>query len=95
MHETGEEASLGKVEWMEMSGRSDLWQKDSTKSVKQGLKVGSETWEDVRFGDRFPMGMTRMDTNRNEHIRESAQVKWFGDKGQEAKMRCFACVDMC
>lgn len=44
VHETGEEASLGKVEWVEMSGRSDLWQKDSTKSVKQGLKVGSETW---------------------------------------------------
>lgn len=44
MHETGEEASLGKVEWVEMSGRSDLWQKDSTKSEKQGLKVGSETW---------------------------------------------------
>lgn len=41
------------------------------------------------------MGMTRMDTNRNEHIRESAQVKWFGDKGQEAKMRCFACLDVC
>lgn len=44
VHETGEEASLGKVEWVEMSGRSDLWQKDSAKSEKQGLKVGCETW---------------------------------------------------
>ena len=39
---------------------------------------------------RFSLGVTRMDTIRNEYIRKTAQVGKFGEKTREARLRLFA-----
>ena len=36
---------------------------------------------------RFSLGVTRMDTIRNEYIRGTAQVGRFGEKTREARLR--------
>jgi hypothetical protein len=36
---------------------------------------------------RFALGVMRMDRIRNEYIRGTAQVGWFGDKAREARLR--------
>ena len=38
---------------------------------------------------RFSLGVTRMDRIRNKHVRRTAQVACFGDKGREARLRWF------
>lgn len=40
----------------------------------------------------FSLGVTRMDTVRNECIREAGRVDWFGDKVREARLGYFAHV---
>ena len=38
---------------------------------------------------QFSLGMTRMDKIRNEYIRGTAQVGWFGEKTREARLKWF------
>ena len=38
---------------------------------------------------RFSLGVTRMDTIRNEYIRGTAQVGRFGEKTREARLRWY------
>ncbi|KAF7662302.1 hypothetical protein LDENG_00238980 [Lucifuga dentata] len=37
---------------------------------------------------RFSLGVTRMDKIKNEYIRGTAQVRRFGNKVREARLRC-------
>lgn len=39
MHKRGEEESAGRVERVETTVRADLWQKESSKSETEGLKM--------------------------------------------------------
>lgn len=49
----------------------------------------------LRVGRRFLVGLNRTDRIRNEQIRGTAQVEWFGDKVREASLRWFGrIVDM-
>ncbi|KAF7663896.1 hypothetical protein LDENG_00196870 [Lucifuga dentata] len=41
---------------------------------------------------RSLLGMMRMDKIKNEYIRGTAQIRWFGDKAREARLRCFGQV---
>ena len=41
---------------------------------------------------RFSLGVTRMDKIRNEYIRGTAQVGWFGEKTREARLRWYGHV---
>ncbi|KAF7659926.1 hypothetical protein LDENG_00291170 [Lucifuga dentata] len=41
---------------------------------------------------KFSLGMTRMDKVKNDYIRATAQVRWFGDKAREARLRWFGHV---
>lgn len=50
-HKQGKEESPGNMEWMEMSDRSDLLQKEWYINEGEDLKGGSESCYDVRFGD--------------------------------------------
>ena len=36
---------------------------------------------------QISLGVTRMDKIRNEYIRVTAQVGWFGEKTREARLR--------
>ncbi|XP_063875044.1 uncharacterized protein LOC135108200 [Scylla paramamosain] len=38
---------------------------------------------------RFALGVTRMDKIRNDYIRGTTNVRRFGDKAREARLRCF------
>ena len=50
MWKRNEEESADRVEWVEKSVRSDLWQKGSSESERKGLQEGSETSNVLWFG---------------------------------------------
>ena len=43
---------------------------------------------------RFSLGVTRKDKIRNEYIRGTAQVRRFGEKTREARLRCMVWTRM-
>lgn len=51
MYKRDEEASVGRMEWVEASVRGDFWQKDRSKSERENVQDGSETCCDACFGD--------------------------------------------
>lgn len=47
VHQRGEEERAGRLEWVEMSVRGDLWKKDSSKSDREGVYDDSNTLQTV------------------------------------------------